>query len=297
MAKFNRTYLLRLALEETLNAGTEKVLEIGMPFSCEFDVMRSINGSANTATFTLYNLAPETRKAIYKDPFDLEKRAIQFFAGYEQYQDNLLPLLFNGFISSASSYRQGTEFKTVIEAYDGGFAMTEGTAQVSVSAGQKVKDVLEGVMKKLPGIEGVVVGAGYEDTTKRGSVIFGSPTDYLRMATRNRFFIDQNKAYVLSEDEILPGDIGKIDATTGLIGTPRKNKTVLDVELIFEPRVTICQALELESITFPEANGTFKVIEIAHQGLISPQVGGDAKTRLKLLIPQTSKLFKLVTEK
>jgi len=206
----------------------------------------------------------------------------------------MIPLLFNGFVKQAGSVRQGTEFQTVIEAYDGGFAMTEGQAEVSVSAGQKVGDVLKKLAQSLPGIEGATVGDGYDDVTKRGQVIFGNPVEHLRMATRNRFFIDKNRAYILADNEILPGDIGKIDSTTGLIGTPKKNATVLEVELIFEPRVTICQALELESITFPEANGTFKVIEISHRGMISPQVAGSVTTSLKLLIPQDSKLFKLV---
>lgn len=290
MAKFNRTYVLKVATDED---GQNQV-EIGMPFSCEFDIMRSINGSANTATFTIYNLAPETRKLLYKDPFNIKKRAVQFFAGYEDAENNMIPMLFNGFVKQAGSVRQGTEFRTEIVCYDGGFAMTEGQAQVSVSAGQKVGDVLKKLMQNLPAIEGATVGAGYDDVTKRGQVIFGNPVDHLRMATRNRFFIDQNRAYVLADDEILAGDIGKIDATTGLIGTPKKNAQVLEVELIFEPRVTICQALELESITFPEANGTFKVIEISHRGMISPQVAGDVRTSLKLLIPEDSALFKLV---
>jgi hypothetical protein len=290
LAKFGRTYVLKIATDESGSS----LVEIGMPFSCEFDVMRSINGSANTATFTIYNLAPQTRKLLYKDPFNIEKRAIQFFAGYDDKNETMLPLLFNGFVKQAGSVRQGTEFQTVIEAYDGGFAMTEGQAEVSVSAGQKVGDVLKKLMENLPAIAGATIGDGYDDVTKRGQVIFGNPVDHLRMATRNRFFIDNNRAYILADNEILPGDIGKIDATTGLIGTPKKNATVLEVGLIFEPRVTICQALELESITFPEANGTFKVIEISHRGMISPQVAGSVITNLKLLIPADSELLKLV---
>lgn len=292
MAKFIRTYNLRIADDESGNSYTE----ITMPFSCEFEVMRSINGSANTATFTIYNLSPQTRKLLYKDPFNMIKRPIQFFAGYEQSDDSLLPMLFNGFVKKAGSVRQGTEYRTVIEALDGGFAMTQGLEQISLPAGQKVGDILQNVMKKLPGIEGATVGSGYEDVTKRGGVIFGNPAEYLRMATRNRFFIDKNRAYVLAEDEVLPGDIGKIDATTGMIGTPRKDAQILEVELIFEPRVTICQQIEIESITFPETSGTYKVIEIYHQGMISPQVSGDVKTHLKLLIPP-SKIFKLVRPK
>lgn len=293
MGKFNRTYLLRIAKAENSN----EVVDIEMPFSCDFDIMRSINGSANTGSFTLYNLNTETRNLIYKDPFSIEKRSIQFFAGYDDGEETILPLLFSGFIKQASSYRQSTEFLTVIEAYDGALAMTEGQAQTTVAAGQKVSELLTGIMKNLPGIEGVAIGAGYEDETKRGQTLFGNPVDYLRTVTRNRFFIDKNKAYVLADDEILPGDIGKVDATTGLIGTPRKSSKILDLELIFEPRVTICQALELESATWPETNGTYRVIEIAHRGMISAQVAGAVTTSLKLQIPEDSKLLKLVRTK
>ena len=290
MDKFQRKYLLRVAKAE----GSNEVLDIATPFSCDFNIMRSINGSANTGSFTIYNLNPDTRRLIYKDPFSIELRSIQFFAGYDNDGNENLPMLFNGFVKQAESYRQGADFLTVIEAFDGGYAMTEGQAQTTVNAGQKIQEVMTGLMKALPGIDGATVGDGYEDVTKRGQTIFGNPVEHLRMVTRNRFFIDKNHAYVLADDEILPGDIGKIDASTGLIGTPRKNKQTVEVELIFEPRVTICQALELESITFPEATGTYRVIEIEHQGLISPQVDGRVTTRLKLQIPPDSKLFKLV---
>lgn len=290
MAKFNRKYILKVETEPD----SGNIVEIANPFSCNFNIMRSINGSANTATFTIYNLAPDTRKLIYKDPFSIERRAIQFFAGYDDKENNLTPMLFSGFVKAASSVREGSEFITTIEAYDGGLAMTEGMSQTTFAAGSSVKEILTSVMESLPNIGSVTIGAGYDDVTKRGQTVFGNPAEYLRMASRNRFFIDNNNAYVLADDEILPGDIGKIDATTGLIGTPRKNSTIVEVELIFEPRVTLCQELELESVTFPEATGTYRVIEIEHSGMISPQVGGQVTTRLKLQIPQDSKLFKLV---
>lgn len=290
MAKFNRKYILKIEKEPDSN----ELIEIATPFSCEFNIMRSINGSPNNGNFTLYNLAPDTRKLLYKDPQSLERRAIQFFGGYDDPESNITPLLFSGFLKSAGSYRQGSEFITAIEAYDGGLAMTEGMTQTTFQSGTTIKEIMTSVMKNLTNIGSVTIGAGYDDVTKRGQTVFGNPAEYLRMASRNRFFIDNNNAYVLADDEILPGDIGKIDATTGLIGTPRKNSTIVEVELIFEPRVTLCQELELESVTFPEATGTYRVIEIEHSGMISPQVGGQVTTRLKLQIPQDSKLFKLV---
>jgi hypothetical protein len=289
--KFGYTYLLKVGTKSE----SDEHVEIEPPFTLEFNVMRSINGSANTGSFTIYNLNPTTRKQMYKDPFFLEYRAIQLFAGYDDGEQKMLPMLFNGFMNTGSSVRQGVDFHTAIEAYDGAMAMTEGMNKQTWAAGKPLSENLLGLMKNLPGIAGATIGAGYDQKSQRGETMFGNPVEHLKMVSRNRFFIDKNHAYILRDDEILPGDIGAIDATTGLIGTPRKNSKVLEVELIFEPRVTLCQALELTSETFPEANGTYKVIEINHSGNISPQVASKVTTKLKLSIPEDSKLLRLVT--
>jgi hypothetical protein len=288
--KFGYTYLLKCATKSE----SDEHVEIEPPFTLEFNIMRSINGSANTGSFTIYNLNPTTRKQLYKDPFFLEYRAVQLYAGYDDGEQKMLPLLFNGFMNTGSSVRQGVDFHTAIEAYDGALAMTEGMNNQTLAAGQTLGDNLLGMMKKLPGIVGATIGAGFDQKTQRGETVFGNPVEYLKTVSRNRFFIDNNHAYILKDDEILPGDIGAIDASTGLIGTPKKNSKILEVELIFEPRVTICQALELTSTTFPEANGTYRVIEINHSGMISPQVASRVTTKLKLQIPEESKLLRLV---
>jgi hypothetical protein len=276
MAKWGRTYLLKAETSDN------KIVEVEMPFSMEFNIMRSINGSANTANFTIYNLAPTTRKQIFKDPFVLEYRSIQLFAGYDDGESTLLPMLFNGHIKQAQSYREGVDFRTEIEAFDGAMAMTEGNASISQKSGGNLKDMMLGMMKGLPGVGGATVGGGYDQDLQRGQTVFGNPVEYLKTATKNRFFIDKNHAYVLADEEVLKGDIETIDASTGLIGTPRKSKKIVEIEVIFEPRVTIAQSIELVSITNPDLSGVYKVIEINHSGMISPQVGGAVTTKLKL---------------
>lgn len=276
MAKFGRTYVMNI------ETGDGKIVEVSMPFSIEFSVLRSINGSANIGNFVLYNLAPTTRKSIFKDPYVLEFRAVQLFAGYDDGDKTLLPMLFNGHIKQASSFRRGADFHTEIEAYDGAMAMTEGNSSISQKSGGNLKDLMLGMMKSLPGIGGATVGGGYDQKFQRGQVVFGNPVEYLKTATRNRFFIDKNHAYVLADDEVLKGDIETIDSSTGLLGTPRKNNTLVEVETIFEPRITVAQSLELISVTNPDLSGVYKVVEIEHSGMISPQVGGTVTTKLKL---------------
>lgn len=276
MAKWGLTYLLKC------ETGTGDTIEISMPFTLEFNVVRTINGSANTGNFTLFNLNQSSRKSIYKDPYIQEFRAVQLFAGYDDGENTLLPMLFNGHMKAACSFRQGVDFHTEIEAYDGAMAMTEGSTAQSQKSGGNLKDLMEGMMKALPGIQGATVGGGYDQELKRGQTVFGNPAEWLKMQSKNRFFIDKNHAYVLADDEVLKGDIETIDASTGLIGTPRKNKTLVEIETIFEPRVTIAQTLELISETNPDLNGVYKVVEINHSGNISPQVGSQVTTKLKL---------------
>jgi hypothetical protein len=276
MGKFNRTYVMRV------EAQNGESIEIAMPFSVDFSISRSMNGGANTGTFTIYNLNSDTRAKIFKDPFVLEKRACQFFAGYDDGVKTVLPMIFNGQLSQASSSREGTEFKTEIEAFDGAFAMTQGNMSQSQSAGQSMKDTLLGMMKQLPGIEGATVGEGHDQKSQRGQVFMGNPVEFLKMQSSNRFFIDQNHAFILADDEVLRGDIEEIDASTGLIGTPKKAGQIIELQLIFEPRLTLAQQLKLTSLTNPTLNGEHKVVEIIHNGSISPTVGGAVTTTVKL---------------
>jgi hypothetical protein len=276
MAKFGRTYVLKV---EPISGDS---IEISMPFSIDFSVSRSMTGGANTANFTVYNLNADTRNKIYKDQFILEARAIQMFAGYDDGKKTMLPMIFNGQLKQAYSSREGTEFKTEIEAFDGAFAMTQGNMNTTQAAGQTMKDTMLGMMNALPNISGATVGSGYDQQNKRGQVIMGNPAEYLKMLSSNRFFIDKNHAYVLADDEVLKGDIETIDASTGLIGTPKKSGQILEVELIFEPRLTLAQSLEMISTTNKSLSGVYKVIEIVHSGTISPVVGGSVTTKLKL---------------
>lgn len=274
--KWGRTYLLKV---ENADGNT---VEITMPFSLQFSVQRSITGGANSGHFTIFNLAPQTRNSLYKDQYSLEYRTVQLFAGYEDGDNTLLSMLFNGNIKTAQSSRDGVNFITELECYDGAFAMTQGKTAIATAAGQAMKDTLKQLMEGLPNITGATVGNGYDTENKRGNVIFGNPAEYLKTLSKNRFFIDNNHAYVLADNEVIKGDVETIDASTGLIGTPKKSNTLVEIETIFEPRVQIAQSLELYSTTNPRLNGVYKVLEVNHSGMISPTVGGAVTTQLKL---------------
>ena len=65
--------------------------------------------------------------------------------------------------------------------------------------------------------------------------------------------------------------------------------------MIFEPRITVGQLVEIESSTASIFDGQFKVIGIHHAGIISGAVAGEARTTLNLfigaLIPNSNQIF------
>jgi hypothetical protein len=284
MVKFGLAYQLKVEA-----FGGKETIEIGMPFSIQFSITRSMTGSANTASITIFNLNEVSREKIFKDEFDIDDyRAVQLFAGYDDGANTLLPMVFNGHLRKAGSKRNGTEWETELDCFDGAYAMTEGKMSLSVPAGQSMKDTLLNAMGNLPKIAGAVVGDGFDSQNKRGQVLFENPAEFLKMQSKNRFFIDNNNAYILADNETLKGDIETIDVSTGLIGTPRRQKNIIELETIFEPRLTLAQDLEVISQTNPGINGVYKVIEIVHSGNISPSVASTVTTNVKLNVPATA---------
>lgn len=283
--KFGLTYLLKC---ENSNG---EIVDIEPPFSLQFSVQRSITGGANSAHFTVYNLAHWIRESLYKDQYKIDFKKVQLFAGYSE--NVLTPMVFNGNIRLCQSYRDGVNFLTELECYDGAFAMTEGKASIATVAGTAIKDSLKQLMNALPEIAGTTVGNGYDKENKRAQVLFGNPAEYLKVLSQNRFFIDNNHAYILADNEVLKGDVETIDASSGLLGTPKRNNTLIELETIFEPRIQVAQLLELVSTTNPAVNGLYKVLECQHSGMISETVSSSVTTQLKLL-KETDGKFVLV---
>lgn len=277
MAKFGRKFVLKI---ETSNGGN---VEIASPFTLEFSVTRHNLASANNASFVIYNLNEDTRNKIFKDQYDISTyRAVQLFAGYTSDTDSSLPQVFNGNVRSAYSYRYGSNFKTEIECYDGGFSMANGFVAKSMPAGTPQVGIIKVLMDSLPQVGEKVIGNSYIDQVKRGIVLFGNPADLLKQYTNGGFYMDSQNAYALDKNEVIPGTYNIIDASTGLLETPRRAEATLELSTIFEPRLKISQMVQLNSDTAKNFNGNYKVVGISHRGVISDAVGGECRTSLTL---------------
>lgn len=263
MLKFGLNYKIKIQVNES------EEVEVKFPITCEFKIDRNTLSQANTSSFSLVNLSENTRNKIYKDQYTTTVyKAIEFYAGY----GNDLSLLFKGNIKRAYSERNGTDFYTRIEAYDGGFAFVNGYSSRSFSAGTSQNKVLDSLVADLPNIKKGVIGKGFEDDLKKGNCYNDNTMKVLRAITNDHVFIDNEKVNILLDEECVQGNIAKIEANTGLLGTPLKEESSINFNMIFEPRLLVGQSIYLQSTTEKNFNGLYKVVGFKHAGTISGSV-------------------------
>lgn len=273
MDKYNRNYILFIQKKDFTT------LKVTPPFTIEFDIHRNSLSSANVASIRVYNLSPNNRSQIRKDQFDFgDLRTISLMAGYG---DNL-SLAFQGNISQAWSVREGNNMITQIESYDGGYAYVNAITNQSFPSGTPQESIIDSLAGSLPGVSVGAIGS-FPGEISRGNSMSGSTTDLLRDISGGAFFIDNGKAHCLKDNECLEGNIPLINSKSGLLGTPIKEQTYINFDVLFEPSLKVGQLIRLESETAEHFNGTHKVLSIKHRGMISEAVCGTAITSVGLL--------------
>lgn len=280
MNKNQRNY--KLTVGPTYNGSVltdPTITTIEPPFSLQFDVKRQNLQSTNAATLQIYNLGSKTRLKLARDTFASNiRKEVQLYAGY----GNIMPTIFKGNMSHGWSVRDGVNYVTTLECFDGGDANINGTFNGNFVAGTPTKVIIAAIMSTLPGV-GIGKIGGYTGTLSKGQAYSGNSAELLSELTGGGFFIDNGKAYALKNNEAALGQIGTINSDSGLIGTPVRSETKLSFGIIFEPRVLMSQPITIDSITGGNYKGEYKVIGIHHSGMISETVSGNAITTLDCL--------------
>lgn len=268
MDKFGRNYELYV---QTQTGGT---LKISLPFTIEFDITKNTLTSANVCQVRIYNLSPENRNQLRYNISDFGKfRQIQLFAGY----GTSLTKIFTGNISQAWSVREGVNFITQIECYDGGFAFNTGFTDKSFPAGTPEKTVMQDMGASLPNVTLGAVG-NYTGVLSRGNTYSGNTMAMLKDLSSGGAFINNGVLNILKDNEVIAGDNFKINASTGLLGTPVLEESIARFEMLFEPKLDIGKTVSIESVTEQNFNGLYKITSVKHRGMISESVAGSVTT-------------------
>lgn len=259
-------------------------IQIELPFTLEFDITRKLLGSASTALFRIYNLSPERRNQLLINQWSAENdfRLVTLNAGYGP--GPAYPLVFNGWTSRGWSVREGNNFISQLECFDGGNAYINATIDETFKAGTPYQVIIETLIARLlefkvsRGTIGTFTGS-----TTRGYSASGSIVQILSELTGGAFYIDNGVANALGFTEAIGSNlIPVINASSGLLNTPVRETNYLHFEMLFEPKLVIGQLVNLQSATEPSYNGQYQVRSVHHKGVISGAVCGEAITTVEL---------------
>lgn len=293
MSKFGRTFTLTVAGR----SGT--VYKYTLPLTVIFQTMQIGGGAGvNTGHFMLYNLAPTSRSDIeYDIAVDVDAdnagllRPFTFAAGYES--EGIEPMIFSGTVKKAFSYREGPDVITDITVVDGLDAISKAQIQLSLSSGWSREAAAQQLVAALNpyGVSLGAIGSLFEDMppTTRGVTFLGSAWDAIKSLAVNSggyAKINLGKVYLMAPNDALsaPSMIPKLDASTGLLDTPRRSNWTVDAMMIFEPRLQLLQRLAIASSINPLINGTYTLMSIGHSGIISGARNGKLITALNMSI-------------
>ena len=273
--RFNRNYSLEII---TLN---NQKITIQPEIRIAFDVTKSVKGSLNNGTIQIYNLSQTNRNLIVKDEDiaeeDKEKKAkdnennktedgtrtlptdymqFELKAGYSK-----IETIFKGAISKASSKKQGAEFVTTIEAYDGLYDMQNSYTSKVVKG-----KISEQVIKDMPTIKKGKITE--QNPLLRPRVLVGNSFKILEenLTLNETYYVDDGVIHIIKEKEVTSGYIPLVNSETGLLNTPEKLQKEVKFETMMNPLLRIGGLMQLESLYDKRFNGIYKINTIHYTG-------------------------------
>jgi len=283
--KSNRRFKL------TYQINDEEALIVRSPLTIEFDIQRNTASSLNSAVIKIYNLSLKNRNLLFKSRTSLndltDRKYVILQAGYETAlnKDSEMSVIFQGYILEADSYREGTNIITYISAQDGGIGVYNSTISKTFAGGLSLVNLFKQVASEIQDVTigkvGNIEGNIKTSATLNGNAFYLLTNRYFS----EKVFIDLGKINLMNLDEYIKTPfVPLITTKSGLLGTPRRQGNIVDISLMFEPRIQIQQLIEIKSSVNPIWDGQYKVIGLKHQGIISGAVGGDLITNLQLFI-------------
>lgn len=286
MQKLHRNYKIQFEIGHFTDDKTdyipEDIIEISYPTTLHLTIDHNPFALTDMGRFQLYNLSQRTQDLLHKDIFDQNKYVtMKLFAGYQ----DVMPCIFWGDFTQCYSTRASgsVDFITTIEATNTMYMFMNGFVNNTYSENTTFFDLINDLLASST----TQIEIGYitkkiqplqSDQTFLGNMydlIRGEYPDY-------QIFIDNNKLNILADDEVIPGDIQVITSRSGLLGSPIRRETYLDIDCIFEPGLKVGQAITVISQTTPYVNKTYKIAQLRHTGVISPVEAGDLITRVSV---------------
>lgn len=234
----------------------------------EYEVVKTYTNQTNTGNITIYNLSQEIRNNLKKTKLDTDIRQLNLSLGFNGNFTNI----FRGTVKECSSNRQGENFKTQINGWDGGEAILKSQSNLTLNNNVDIYKRLSSDLK------GVTIGyisdkAKYKLNTSRGQVLSGKTWDILkRYQGEFQMFIDNQQLYIMAENETLNYTYN-IKTENGILETPKDLNGTIQLNLLGEVNFRLKGIVNLELEDDKTYNGKYIIIKITQRGTIA-KIGG-----------------------
>jgi hypothetical protein len=250
--RFNRDYELKIEVR----GGEVTILP---PIRVSFQADKSVSGQLNKLQLKIYNLAEKNRLAIVKDAEEVRRIPLSLAVGYQ----GRLELMFKGTIHRCGNSRQGPDIITTIEGLDGGFDLLNSFTSRTVKGGQRA---LDSVMSDMAN---TTIGKTNErPVLSRPKILVGNSIRLIEETIKpgESWYIDDEKLYIIADNEVTTGFVTLVSSDTGLISTPERTFSKVTFQTLMNPAVKIGRRVNLISTTAPHLNGVYKINTISYQG-------------------------------
>lgn len=288
MLKFQRNYEVIFDIgnfdKDTDAIIPERRIIISYPITLNFNITLGVGGSANEAKLQFYNLAPDIRKALWLDNYNIGSKVIYMIvrAGYGED----MPIIFLGTLQNCVSYKDGgsTEWHTDLQAFEAGQLFQYGYINSTYVKGTAYVDILNDALKNDSQTN---VGYISKDLGKLDSdkTFIGQTIDVFKREFEGyELFVSKGELNILNDKEAIPAELPLLTDSSGLLGSPKRSGFFTEIEMLFEPKLNVGQAVQLKSALLPEFNQEYKIANISHSGTISAVTSGSLTTTLTLFL-------------
>lgn len=241
----------------------------------KFTVKKTGTIAPNTLELHIFNLNEETRKMVIK-----KGNLVTFTAGYKDVNG----VIFKGYIGGAdktSSDFLAPNWETIIEAKDGSKELKTIVKSKSFTPKTSQKHVINYVAEQMGVKVGKTKGIPKGDHSN-GFSLGGPANNIIKKLVKGKadYFITDGVLHIVPIGEPTNENVILLDKTSGLIGTPKKQKIGWQVKSLLRPDINPATYLKVESRSL---TGFFIASTIKIEGEISTSGGGDFTMEIDLI--------------
>lgn len=219
-----------------------------------FDVTKTIGSSQNTGTVTVTNLS-KSRRNMLGEEYD----TLELTVGYN---DDGGSLLLKGNIRDVKHQKDSPDVVSTIEIGDGDKGVNEGAASKTFKAGTKPKEIVEYLVKQMPGVEiGQLKGLDDLAAYKRPVTLFGYAANELNeLGRQHKFYwsIQNGKFEAVANDKFIDDGVILVSQETGLIGIAEPTDKGVKFKCLINTRLLPGRKVKVQSDFIDETSGREK---------------------------------------